>query len=181
VAWRAGLAASLCWLDRRAEASSILDEASWDGFDYVAPVPTMLATLALYADAAAQVRHGKAAKKLYERMEPCSEQVVWMTVQGYGHVRLWLGLLADVLGAHEQADEHLGFACEFHEANDVPLWAARGHLGRAEALATRGDPARAREHATHAFELSREHGYGAFVERAAALIAPKSTAEADGR
>jgi len=181
VAWRAGLAASLCWLDRRAEASSILDEASWDGFDYVAPVPTMLATLALYADAAAQVRHGKAAKKLYERMEPCSEQVVWMTVQGYGHVRLWLGLLADVLGAHEQADEHLGFACEFHEANDVPLWAARGHLGRAEALATRGDPARAREHATHAFELSREHGYGAFVERAAVLIAPKSTAEADGR
>jgi class 3 adenylate cyclase len=170
VAWRAGLAGSLCWLDRHAEASSILDDAASDGFEHVAPVLTMLATLALYADAAAQTRHVKAAKTLYGRMEPFSKQVVWMTIQGYGHVRLWLGLLADVLGDHEQADEHLGFACEFHEANDLQLWAARGHLGWAEALAARGDASGAQEHATRALELSREHGYGAFEPRAAALV-----------
>ncbi len=181
VAWRAGLGASLCWLDRHAEASSILDGAACDGFEHVAPVLTMLGTLALYADAAAQTRHAGAAGALYERMEPFSEQVVWMTVQGYGHVRLWLGLLADLHGEHGRADEHLEFACEFHEANDMPLWTARGHLGWAEALVARGDGADAREHATRALELSREHGYGAFEKRAAALVAPKSAAEADGR
>ena len=170
VAWRAGLAVSLCWLDRHSEASAILDDAAGDRFDHVAPVLTMLGTLALYADAAAQTRHTRAAEALYERMEPFSAQLVWMTVQGYGHVRLWLGLLADVLGAHEQTDQHLRFALEFHETNDVPLWAARGHLGWADALAVRGDAAGAREHATRALELSREHGYGAFEPRAAALV-----------
>ena len=176
VAWRAGLAVSLCWLDRQGEASSILDEAASDRFDHVVPVLTMLATLALYADAAAQVRHGKAAGPLYERMQPFSEQVVWMTVQGYGHVRLWQGLLADLLGEHGRADEHLEFACEFHEANDMPLWTARGYLGWAEALVARGDAVGAREHAARALELSREHGYGAFEPRAAALVETQSAA-----
>ena len=37
------------------------------------------------------------------------------------------------LGASEQADEHLAFACEFHDANEMPLWEARGQLGWAEA------------------------------------------------
>jgi hypothetical protein len=177
VAWRAGLAASLCWLDRHDDAGSILEEAASDGFEHVAPLITMLATLALYADAAAQTRHVKAAEALYGRMEPFSEQVVWMTVQGYGHVQLWLGLLADVVGKHGQANEHLQFACEFHEANDMPLWTARGHLGWAEALAARSDTSAAREHASRALELSREHGYGAFEPRAAALLAAKPAAE----
>ena len=177
VAWRAGLAASLCWLDRRAEASSILDDAASDGFEHVAPAPSMLATLALYAEAAAQTRHASAAGALYARMEPFSGQLVWMTVQGYGHVRLWLGMLASVLGEYERAAEQLAFACEFHEANDMPLWAARGHLGWAEALAS-DDAAGARKHASRALELSREHGYGAFEKRAVALIETESPAEA---
>jgi hypothetical protein len=52
----------------------------------------------------------------------------------------------------------------------MPLWTARGQLGWAEALAVRGDSAAAREHAARALELSREHGYGAFESRAAALV-----------
>ena len=89
-----------------------------------------------------------------------------------------LGLLAAALGEHQRADEHLQFACEFHEANDMPLWAARGQLGWAEALAARGDPAAARDHAARALELSREHGYGAFEPRAAALVETESAAGA---
>ena len=81
-----------------------------------------------------------------------------------------------MVGQHELADQHLAFACEFHEANDMPLWAARGHLGWAEALAARGDQAAAREHAARALELSREHGYGAFEPRAAALVETESPA-----
>jgi hypothetical protein len=79
--------------------------------------------------------------------------------------------------ARARSDEHLAFACQFHEANDMPLWAARGHLGWAEALAARGDPATARDHAARALELSREHGYGLFEPRAAALVETESAAE----
>ena len=61
------------------------------------------------------------------------------------------------------------------------LSAARAHLGWAEALAARGEAARAREHAARALELSREHGYGLFEERAAALVEKQSTAETDPR
>jgi hypothetical protein len=91
-------------------------------------------------------------------------------------MRLWLGLLAAVSGEKERSDEHLAFASEFHEANDMPLWTARGHLGWAEALAARADAAGAREHATRALELAREHGYGVFEPRAAALIETESAA-----
>jgi tetratricopeptide (TPR) repeat protein len=174
---RAGLADSLCLLDRGDEARSILEQAANDGFQHVAPNTTSLGALALYSSAAARTRHIEAASALHERIEPFADQVVWLTSQGFGHVRLYLGLLASVLGKQAEAEEHLGFACEFHEANDIPLWAARGHLGWAETLAERGDPAGAREHATRALELSHEHGYGTFEPRASALLAAQPAAE----
>ena len=89
-----------------------------------------------------------------------------------------LGLLAGVLGKHEEADRLLAFACEFQETNSMLLSAARAHLGWAEALAARGEKERAREHATRALELSREHGYGLFEPRAAALVETESPADA---
>ena len=181
VAWRAGLAGSLCWLDRHDEASSILDDAARDGFAHVVPNVAMLGTLTLYADAAAQTRNVKAAQALYERMEPFAGQVVWMALMGYGHVRLWLGLLSAVLGQHDRANQHLSFAREFHEAHEMPLWTARGHIGWAEALAERGDAIGMREQAMRAVELARKHGYGAFESRAAALIEAQPAAQTDRR
>ena len=102
-------------------------------------------------------------------IEPWADQVVWNGVIDYGHAHMWLGLLAACRGDHEPADEHLAFACDFQETNGLLLWATRAHLGWAEALARRGD-AGAREHAARALELSREHGYGAFEPRAAAIV-----------
>jgi hypothetical protein len=90
--------------------------------------------------------------------------------------RGWLGLLAACMGEHEQADQHLAFACDFQETHGLLLWAVRAHLGWAQALAGRGDAAQAREHAARALELSREHGYGAFQGLAATLVEPQSTA-----
>ena len=51
----------------------------------------------------------------------------------------------------------------------MPLWIARGQLGWANAIVARGD-------AAGALELSREHGYGAFEPRAAALLETESAA-----
>jgi hypothetical protein len=176
-ALRAGLATVLSWLDRNDDAISVLEQAASDRFAQVAPRLDKLATLAMYADTAVLTQTKAAALALRDRMEPWADQVVWTVTQGYGHMRLWLGLLAALLGHPERADDHLGFACEFHEANDMPLWAARGHLGWAEALGRRGVVPDAREHATRALELAREHGYGAFEPRAAALLAAPSAAE----
>ncbi|MGO9490402.1 MAG: ATP-binding protein [Solirubrobacteraceae bacterium] len=177
-ALRALLASSLCWLGRREDAAMILTRAASDRFADVRPATDELTALVLYADAVAQTRNGEVAAILYHLIEPWADQVDWHTLWGAGHARLYLGLLASVLAEHEQSDKHLQFACEFHEANEMPLWTARGHLGWAEALAERGDTDGAWEHATHALELSREHGYGAFEPRAAALLGAQSTAEA---
>ena len=176
-AWRAGLASVLCWLDRRAEAAKILEQAASDRFDHIASNSTTLSALALYADAAVLTDSSGPASILYELIEPWADQVVWNGLIGYGHARMWLGLLAACMGDHEQADQHLAFACDFQETNGLLLWAARGHLGWAEALAGRGgDAARAREHAARALELSQQHGYAPFEERAAALVEAQSTA-----
>jgi hypothetical protein len=61
------------------------------------------------------------------------------------------------------------------------LSATRAQLGWAEALAARGDAARAREHAVRALQLCTENGYGLFEERAAALVETQSAAETDRR
>lgn len=180
-AWRAGLASTLCWVDRRVEAAEILEKASAQRFEDIPRGPTKTMTLALYADAASQTGDTEAASILYGLIEPWSDQIAWNHLQGYGHARMWLGLLAACMGEHEQADQHLEFACEFHASNGLPLWAARAHLGWAEGLGSRGEALRAREQAARALELSREHGYGVFEERAAALVGGQSAVEADRR
>jgi hypothetical protein len=174
--FRAGLATTLCSLDLHDEARPILEQAASDRFEHVGSTLATLPALALYADAAFQASDARSAAMLYERLQPFAEKVVWTATQGYGHVRMWLGLLAAVLGEPRQADEHLQFACEFHEANEMPIWAARGQLGWAEALAARNDEAAARDHAAGALELSRDHGYGDFEKRAVALVETGSAA-----
>ena len=59
------------------------------------------------------------------------------------------------------------------------LWAARAHLGWAEALARRGERERAGAEAARALALAREHGYGAIERRAAALVETGSSTPAN--
>jgi class 3 adenylate cyclase len=174
-ALRAGLASSLCWLGRREEAATILKGAASDRFQHVRPASDELTALLLYADAAFQTGDREIGAILYDLLKPWGDQLDWNGLSSYGHARLYLGLLASVLGEDERADELLACACEFHEANDMPLCLARGHLGWAEALAVRSDPVGARDHAARALELSREHRYGAF-EPYAALVETESAA-----
>jgi len=175
-AWRAGLASVLCYLDRGVEAAKILEQAASDRFEHIAPDAATLTALALYAEAAVLTNGSGPASILYELIEPWADQIVWNGITGYGHARMWLGLLSGVMGDHQQADHHLAFACDFQETHGLLLWAARAHLGWAEALAGRGDAAQARERGARALELSREHGFVLVEERAAALLEAQSTA-----
>ncbi len=175
-AWRAGLASTLCWLDRGVEAAKILEQAASDRFEHIEPNAATLSALALYAEAAVLTDSSGPDSILYELIEPFADQIVWSGVVGWGHARMYLGLLAACMGEHEQADQHLAFACDFQETHGLLLFAARAHLGWAEALAGRGDAARAHEHAARVLELSREHGFVLFEERAAALVEAQSAA-----
>ena len=121
----AGLAWTLCWLDRRAEATTILKQAASDRFEHIVPASDELAALSLYADAAVQTRDVDASSILHERIEQFADQLDWNGATAWGHARMYLGLLAAVLGKHDQADQHLAFACEFEEADGQQLSSRR--------------------------------------------------------
>jgi hypothetical protein len=169
-AWRAALAMTYCWLGRTDDAAAVVAEARADAFAHLPSDMIRNTGLALYADAAASVGDKRAAKSLYEAMEASADQFTWTGSTAYGHVRLWLGLLAATLGLDDLADEHLRFACEFHDAEGALLWAAHGRQRWAEALARRGERTRAGEQAHLAFGAARENGYTAIEHRAAALL-----------
>jgi class 3 adenylate cyclase/tetratricopeptide (TPR) repeat protein len=177
-AWRAALAQTLGWVGRTERSAAIVADAATDGFEHVHWDQFRLATLAMYAEAATLAEVSGAAGVLYELIEPWADQIAWVGAITYGQASTYLGLLATALGRHEHADEHFKRSCEFHEANELLLWAARAHLGWAEALAGRGETEPARSEAARALELSREHRYGLFEPRAAALVETASAAGA---
>ena len=171
--WEAALAYTCCLIDRRPEAADILARAAALHFEHLPYDQFRLVGLGLYADAAAQTRSVQAAAILYELIELHADQFIWAGAVSYGHARMYTAMLAAMLGRHEHADAEFAFACDFHHQHGVRAWEARSELGWAEALAERGELDRAREHASRALELSRDHGYGAFEPRAAAIVASR--------
>ncbi len=169
-AWSAGLASAYALTGRLDEAAALVRDAFDRDFENLRWDAARTTSLALYAEAAVQAGCREIAPALYALLEPWSEQVVWSDLAGYGHVRLWLGLLASASGWDDRADEHLAFALRFHEENGLVLWVAVTQVSWAEALTARGDAAAAAEHAMRALELAREHGYPALEARAGPLV-----------
>jgi tetratricopeptide (TPR) repeat protein len=170
-AWEAALGYTCCLIDRRPEGAEILAGAAAQHFDRLRYDQNRMTELALYADTAAQTRSVEAAALLHELIKPYRDQFVWNGGLSFGHARTYLAMLAATLGRDEHADADFAFACEFHHRHGLRVWEARAELGWAEALAERGELDRAREHASRALELSRDHGYAAFEPRAAAIVA----------
>ena len=175
-AWRAGLTQLYCWLDRSEDAAPIVEQAAADRFEHLPRDLVLLTALAFYADAASQIEPNGPAEILYRIMEPWPDRMIWNGANAYGQVGMYLGLLATACGWDERADEHLAKACEFHEENGFWFWAARSHLGWAQALARRGDKERAHAQAQRALELARERGYAVIEPRAAAVLEAGSAA-----
>jgi hypothetical protein len=169
-AWEAALALTYCLIDRHAEGAEVLSRAATQHFGHLGYDQFQLCTLAMYADTAAQTRSVDAAAMLYELLDPYADQFVWTGAASFGHVRMYLALLAATLARHDQADAHFAFACAFHHEHGQLVWEARSELGWAEALADRGESQPAREHAARALDLASEHGYGAFEPGARAIL-----------
>jgi class 3 adenylate cyclase len=168
--WPASVAQLESHLGSREAAAAILRDAVESRLEQVGWDSLRLVTFTFYADAAARLHAADAAALVHELLVPWRDQFVWTGACAYGHVRLWLGLLAGTLGRDDEADEHFAFACRFHGDNGLKLWAARSHLGWAEALAVRSAHTSAKEHASCALDLARANGYG-LIESLAAPIA----------
>jgi class 3 adenylate cyclase len=170
-AWDAMLGYAYCLIDRLAEGAEILARAAGQHFEHLRNDQNRMVGLVMYADTAAHTRSVEAAGMLFELLEPYADQFVWNGGVSFGHVRIYLALLSATLGRHQRADTDFAFVCDFHRRHGLLVWEARSELGWAEALADRGETERARGRASRALELSRDHGYGAFEPRAAAIVA----------
>ena len=166
---RASMAWAYCWSGRTAQGAELVDAAARDRFDQVPWDQTRLTVLALFADAASLAGVPNAAAVLYRLLEPFAGQVVSNAASAYGHVSTYLALAAATAGWDDRADEYFALACDLQEQKGMLLWAARAHLGWAEALAHRRRNAPARAEAARALALAREHGYKAIQLRAANL------------
>lgn len=176
-AWRAGLAHVYCWTGSFDKGRALVQEAASDRFEHIPWDPVQTTALALYAEAAAQSGCTEAAAILYELLEPWSDQLAVSGALNYGHMRMYLGQLADAAGWPERADAHLDFATRFHDENGMRLWAADSRLAWATSFARRGDCPRAREQAARAMELATANGYGEIERRAAVLMSAEAWAE----
>jgi tetratricopeptide (TPR) repeat protein len=169
-AWRAWLACTYALVGETDKASALLTESARNGFDEIFHDQVYLSTLVRYSEAAFQTEHRDAASLLYPALEPWADVVAWDGASSAGQVRMYLGMLAAVLGRHERADEQLRSACEFAERRGMPMFAAYGRLRWAEALARRGESEAAQQQAASALEIARKVGYVLVERRAAALL-----------
>jgi class 3 adenylate cyclase len=168
--WPASTAQYEAYFGDKDAARKLLGDAVATGLEHIGWDTLRLVALSFYADAASRLRAADAAELIHELMSPWDDQIIWGGAQAYGHVRLWLAVAAATMGRHQAADDAFAFACRFHDDNGLMLWAARSHLGWAEALADRGENEQAQPHAARALELARVNGYG-LIETLAAPIA----------
>ena len=138
-AWQAAVAAALLLADRAGEAEKLLERGAGERFERHRAHSAALTALALYAEIAVLTDRSGPASILYELIEPWTDQVVWNGVVGYGHDAHVAGPARRVMGEHEQADSIWRLRASSTRHNGLSLWAARGHLGWAEALAGRGE------------------------------------------
>jgi len=126
-----------------------------------------LATHTCWAGAATRSGHRPGALLLYERLLPWQDQFATAHTTLNGGVSHYLGLLAQTLGRHDEADDWFAKALELHEAMHAPYFVAVTQVAWAGLLADRdqpGDHVRARAMVAAALPVATERGYG-YIER----------------
>jgi tetratricopeptide (TPR) repeat protein len=126
-----------------------------------------LATHTCWAGAATRSGHRPGALLLYERLLPWQDQFATAHTTLNGGISHYLGLLAQTLGRHDEADDWFAKALELHEAMHAPYFIAVTQAAWAGLLAERdqpGDRQRARALVADALTVAVDRGYG-YVER----------------
>jgi hypothetical protein len=133
-----------------------------------------LSTMVEWAEVASATGHAEAAAKLYEMLEPWSDQFPCMSITTWMPTAHYLGMLAATLGKMEAAEAHFARAIELEDAFEAPLFAACTRLSWGQALLESdgaGDAERGREILNQALAAGRELGIPRVEGRAEKLLA----------
>jgi tetratricopeptide (TPR) repeat protein len=150
-------------LDRGAEAQSLFDELVANDFEALLPRDNeWLVSATVIADVCAYLGDTDCAAKLYDELLPVADQnVVGLAECARGSVARSLGLLAALLGRHDEAEEHFLAALSANERMGARPWVARTQHEYAQLLLARdapGDRARAGELLGASLETARALG-----------------------
>ena len=171
----------VCYLEagRRDDARKILDDAVERDPAHMHRDVFTTSNLAMYAMVAAALHNEAAATVLSEQLAVQTGPVVWNGIITMGALDVYRGILAGVLGLHEEADALLAAGIELNDRIGATVWAIRARLQWATLLAERGGPAdagRATQLFTQARAAAETLGTPALLERAEAGIAHVTTA-----
>ncbi len=170
---QATLAFTYSELGRIDEAKAIFERAAADDFGSLPFDIGWINGMARYAEIAARLGATGAAGSIYEKLQPYRDQIVNSILTVTGSVERTLGLLAATLGRWDAAEQHFAAAAETHERLGAKLFLARTWMNWGRALLARREPSdseRAVALLRRASELAREHGGGAVVRDAEALL-----------
>ncbi|MCW3003147.1 MAG: serine/threonine protein kinase, partial [Conexibacter sp.] len=172
-AFRAVLALACCEGDLDDEARRLLGHETATAFAELPPDVTWLPGVVIYAEVAAHLHDRTAAAVLHELLLPWAGQVVFSGVSAWGTVDHHLGAVGTVLGAYEEAEEHLRRAADLNAALGAPIWTARTELATARLLLERDGPDdrdRGRALLERAAASAQRLGSATLARRAAGLL-----------
>jgi tetratricopeptide (TPR) repeat protein len=171
-----GYRAALVWAKshdgQSREVKQLLDAEVADGLPMLVH-DVGLTIDVLWAETASRVGHRPAATMLHQRLLPWAEQIASTNITVTPGVAHYLGLLAHVLGRHDEADQWFAQALALHERMESRFFVGLTQIAWAALLADRnqpGDAQRARLLLDAALPVATAGGYGYIEHDARALL-----------
>jgi tetratricopeptide (TPR) repeat protein len=162
-AYRASLAGMLGDEGNLPEAAALLSDGLAEGFECRINTSWSV-TIGPWAITADFVGDADAAAVLYDLLVPWAGQLADTRSHSHHVVDSYLGLLAQLMGNHEQANLHFAEAARLTEAFGAHGWTAEDDLRRSRLHLAQGDTDAARSLAERALAGAEQTGYG-LVER----------------
>jgi hypothetical protein len=178
-AFKASMTQQLAVMGEIEQARTHLAEAVAADFWMEARDYLWTTTATLFALAASYVGDKVAAARLWQLLEPWSDQGVTTLATCTGTVNLYLARIAVVLGRDEDAARLFAETDALHRQLEAPFFIALNAVAWADFLRQRaapGDTERASELAAEALLLSRRHGFGEVERDAQAVLGAEAYA-----
>jgi class 3 adenylate cyclase/tetratricopeptide (TPR) repeat protein len=165
---RPALINAYCEIGRHDEAMTLFDAEYASAFADIPFDILWLASMAEFADSAADLGQGDAAALIYEKLLPYAGRFIFVGVFDYGFISRPLGRLATLLGRYDHAQRHLADAFGQHEALAAPYWTARTQLDQTELCLARQigtDREAVHQLLPAVTTVATKHGYGGLLPR----------------
>jgi class 3 adenylate cyclase/tetratricopeptide (TPR) repeat protein/tRNA A-37 threonylcarbamoyl transferase component Bud32 len=172
--WRCELVNAHALLGRDALAREEFEALALDGFAGIASDYLWLTCTALLAEVCDHLGDARRAEPLYKLLLPYEDRNIVVGRGGYclGSAARYLGILASLMGKHDEAEGHFEKAMQMHRRLQSTPWQAHTRFDFARMLLRRGfvgDDERAEELLTGALSIAREAGMTILIGKIAGL------------